>query len=224
MSLEEESPVCRHYRVAADMLGKRWTPQILRGLLSGVTRYTDLKMLCADPSFREPGGYHVSWREHLTARHFQPRPDLLPDLDQMKPAKAPLLRKLVAAALTNSLGFKSEKRPGGVIKFVGRCRAHLDDGAVEAQSLACEGVVAIDDDFPIGDVGHGEDPDLLLAFTGGLFELHANADVGGKTISLYKLENDVIRPLGEERVHFALNCMVVSCPRLPRAAFSAAAL
>jgi len=43
VSLEEESPVCRHYRVAADMLGKRWTPQILRGLLSGVTRYTDLK-------------------------------------------------------------------------------------------------------------------------------------------------------------------------------------
>ena len=43
MSIEEESPVCRHYRVAADMLGKRWTPQILRGLLSGVTRYTDLK-------------------------------------------------------------------------------------------------------------------------------------------------------------------------------------
>src|SRR5262252_10094394 len=48
--------------------------------------------------------------------------------------------------------------------------------------------------------------------------------VGGKSISLYKLENDVIRPLGEERIHFALNCMVVSCPRLPRTAFSAAAL
>src|SRR5215467_9885819 len=48
--------------------------------------------------------------------------------------------------------------------------------------------------------------------------------VGGKSISLYKFENDVIRPLGEERVHFALNCMVVSCPRLPRVAFSAAGL
>ena len=48
--------------------------------------------------------------------------------------------------------------------------------------------------------------------------------VGGKSISLYKFENDVIRPLGEERVHFALNCMVVSCPRLPRVAFSAAKL
>jgi len=48
--------------------------------------------------------------------------------------------------------------------------------------------------------------------------------VGGKSISLYNLENDIIRPLGEERVHFALDCMVVSCPRLPRMAFSADAL
>jgi hypothetical protein len=48
--------------------------------------------------------------------------------------------------------------------------------------------------------------------------------IGGKSISLYKFENEIIRPLGEERVHFALNCMVVSCPRLPRGAFSAAAL
>ena len=48
--------------------------------------------------------------------------------------------------------------------------------------------------------------------------------VGGKSISFYKLENDVIRPLGDERIHFALNRMVVSCPRLPRVAFSAATL
>ena len=40
----------------------------------------------------------------------------------------------------------------------------------------------------------------------------------------HNFENDVIRRLGEERVHFALNCMVVSCPRLPRTAFSADAL
>ncbi|MGE0744804.1 MAG: DUF547 domain-containing protein [Rhodospirillales bacterium] len=48
--------------------------------------------------------------------------------------------------------------------------------------------------------------------------------VGGQRMSLYSLENDVIRPLGEARVHFALNCMVVGCPRLPREAFRAAAL
>ena len=44
--------------------------------------------------------------------------------------------------------------------------------------------------------------------------------VGGERMSLYALENDAIRPLGDERVHFALNCMVVSCPRLPRVAFT----
>ena len=45
--------------------------------------------------------------------------------------------------------------------------------------------------------------------------------VGGEHMSLYTLENDVIRPFGDERVHFALNCMSVSCPRLPRVPFRA---
>ncbi|HEX5045644.1 MAG TPA: DUF547 domain-containing protein [Gammaproteobacteria bacterium] len=45
--------------------------------------------------------------------------------------------------------------------------------------------------------------------------------VGGRRMSLSAYENDVIRPLGEPRVHFALNCMARSCPRLPQAAFSA---
>lgn len=48
--------------------------------------------------------------------------------------------------------------------------------------------------------------------------------LGGERMSLYTLENDVIRPLGEARVHFALNCMSVSCPRLPREPFAAARL
>jgi len=43
--------------------------------------------------------------------------------------------------------------------------------------------------------------------------------LGGRKISLYQYENDVIRPCREPRVHFALNCMAVSCPRLPRAPF-----
>jgi hypothetical protein len=45
--------------------------------------------------------------------------------------------------------------------------------------------------------------------------------VGGRSMSLSTYENDVIRPLGEPRVHFALNCMARSCPRLPQEAFSA---
>jgi len=48
--------------------------------------------------------------------------------------------------------------------------------------------------------------------------------MGGRSVSLYHLENGVIRPLGDPRVHFALNCMSVSCPRLPHGAFTAADL
>jgi hypothetical protein len=67
-------------------------------------------------------------------------------------------------------------------------------------------------------------PESLGGLTKFTFFYLRTFTIGGKSISLYKFENDVIRPLGEERVHFALNCMVVSCPRLPRVAFSAAKL
>ena len=43
--------------------------------------------------------------------------------------------------------------------------------------------------------------------------------IGGESTSLYDYENDVIRPLGEPRIHFALNCMVKDCPRLPQTVF-----
>ncbi len=45
--------------------------------------------------------------------------------------------------------------------------------------------------------------------------------IGGQRRSLYAFENDVIRPLGDPRVHFALNCSAVSCPRLPQVPFTA---
>lgn len=43
--------------------------------------------------------------------------------------------------------------------------------------------------------------------------------IGGKELSLYDYENDVIRKLKEPRVHFALNCSALSCPVLPRKPF-----
>lgn len=48
--------------------------------------------------------------------------------------------------------------------------------------------------------------------------------LGGDYMSLYALENKVIRPMGEPRIHFTLNCMVRSCPRLPREPFTAETL
>ena len=39
-------------------------------------------------------------------------------------------------------------------------------------------------------------------------------------ISLYKLENELIRPrFKEPRIHFALNCASVGCPQLPAVPF-----
>ncbi len=64
-----------------------------------------------------------------------------------------------------------------------------------------------------------------LSLTGRLgFFVLSGVTIGGRSTTLYDEENDVIRPLGDERVHFALNCMSVSCPRLPRVPFHAASL
>jgi hypothetical protein len=64
-------------------------------------------------------------------------------------------------------------------------------------------------------------PDSLAGFEKIRFFLLRRFTIGGKPMSLYTYENKIIRSEGEERVHFALNCMSVSCPRLPRFPFTA---
>lgn len=57
----------------------------------------------------------------------------------------------------------------------------------------------------------------------GFFKL-TEFRMGGREISLYDLENDVVRPMGDPRVHTALNCMSTGCPRLPQKPYTAAGL
>ncbi len=46
--------------------------------------------------------------------------------------------------------------------------------------------------------------------------------VGGKKLSLYSIENHILRKkYRDPRIHFAINCGSVSCPRLPPELFSA---
>ena len=45
-------------------------------------------------------------------------------------------------------------------------------------------------------------------------------DVGGDEINLYDLERDVLIPLGEPRVHFAIVCASHSCPKLRSEAYT----
>ncbi len=48
--------------------------------------------------------------------------------------------------------------------------------------------------------------------------------IGGKTVSLDEIENKVIRPMGEPRIHFAIVCASVSCPDLYNKPYTAAQL
>lgn len=48
--------------------------------------------------------------------------------------------------------------------------------------------------------------------------------VGGRTVSLDELEHDILRKLGEPRIHFAIVCASVSCPDLRREPYTAALL
>ncbi len=99
-----------------------------------------------------------------------------------------------------------EKNPGKFTSPEDRMAYYLNS----YNALAMYGVISYK--FP-SDFHSFTDRAKFFAFT--------RFPVGGKEISLYDYENEVIRPLGDPRVHFALNCMVKACPRLPRTPFRA---
>lgn len=61
----------------------------------------------------------------------------------------------------------------------------------------------------------GYEPDQKLRFF-----YRSRMRIDGQYTSLYELEKKRILTLGEERVHFGLNCMTKSCPRLRREPFT----
>jgi hypothetical protein len=48
--------------------------------------------------------------------------------------------------------------------------------------------------------------------------------INGMPYSLNDIENDIIRPMGDPRIHFAINCAAKSCPPLRAEAFESARL
>jgi hypothetical protein len=48
--------------------------------------------------------------------------------------------------------------------------------------------------------------------------------IGGRTYSLGEIEHEILRPLGEPRIHAAIVCASLSCPPLLREAFTGAEL
>jgi DNA-binding HxlR family transcriptional regulator len=41
--MSDEAPMCEHFQRAAALVGKRWNPQVVRALQTGVTRFTDIR-------------------------------------------------------------------------------------------------------------------------------------------------------------------------------------
>jgi len=62
-------------------------------------------------------------------------------------------------------------------------------------------------------------PESLSGFKKVSFFYLRKVQVGGEPISLYDYENKVIRSFNEPRIHVAVNCMSIGCPRLPREPF-----
>ncbi len=75
--------------------------------------------------------------------------------------------------------------------------------------------------YPIDSLSDVEPPSLAFFFPelSGFFFFQKQI-FGGKQINLYNLENSLIRERYKEpRIHFALNCASIGCPRLPRYVF-----
>lgn len=48
--------------------------------------------------------------------------------------------------------------------------------------------------------------------------------VGDELLSLGDIEHKILRKMGDARIHFAINCASVSCPKLPKYAFTEAGI
>ena len=74
-----------------------------------------------------------------------------------------------------------------------------------------------------GVLDRGPDLDSVWGFLGTGISFFSGMDIelGGRETNLKALEDEVIRArYGDARIHAALNCASVSCPRLPRHAFT----
>lgn len=71
-------------------------------------------------------------------------------------------------------------------------------------------VKLIVDNYPVKSI-----KDIKGAWTKGI------VTVGGRELSLGGIENGILRKMNEPRIHFAINCASVSCPKLLNEAFTA---
>jgi hypothetical protein len=155
--LERQHPAFARFRAPRSRMGYK-----------GGTRYTAVKMLSMDPGMKEIGYYHEDYRKNCSPLAFQPRVDLLPDLSYLRPAKAPLLRKLVNAAMAKLFGPEKQNRPAGEIHYIGSLGASMLKVSVDFGSM-------------LGQLRYGvsvTNPDYTIKFVSLSYEQLWDANLG----------------------------------------------
>lgn len=128
----------------------------------------------------------------------------------------------ISGNFVNYAGIKGDARWPGVVKMVANYKA--GDLQTRNEKLAfyinAYNVLVIDliaKNHPVADInklGTGASPIWKRPV----------GKVAGRSMSLDALENGVVRPFGDPRIHFALNCGALSCPDLRPEAYTAAKL
>ena len=113
--------------------------------------------------------------------------------------------------------YPAMKADAGLATFIEQL-AQADEPARPADRMAfwinAYNAITIDmvaDHYPLGSVKEldGGDPWSARMFT-----------VAGRTVTLNHIEHQILRPLGDARVHAALNCASLGCPPLQRSVFT----
>jgi hypothetical protein len=119
----------------------------------------------------------------------------------------------------------------GFVDYPGLCGAPELEGFLEEVALADPGAtreqrlafwINAYNATTVGAILRGRSPRTLLGRY--RFFLRERHRVAGEEITLWDLEHERLRPLGEPRIHFALVCASESCPRLASESFAAGVL
>ncbi|MCR9141745.1 MAG: DUF547 domain-containing protein [bacterium] len=139
--------------------------------------------------------------------------------------KKNVARRTVAGVkgnFVNYAGIKADARWPGVVRMVANYNAAKLSTRNEklAFYINAYNVLVIDlivRNHPVADINKlGSDASPIWKRSVG--------KVAGRSMSLDGLENGIVRPFGDARIHFALNCGALSCPDLRREAYTAAKL
>ena len=128
------------------------------------------------------------------------------------------LRDHVRAGHVNYPGLANDSRFLAYLKGIEQADAAKLGGSAERLTFWINAYNAL----AIKGILDGGSPSSFLGrigyFSGAVY------DVGGRSINLYDLERKVIIPMGEPRIHFAINCASMSCPILRSGSYKVAQL